>query len=86
LKVTEINLKMAIKLFFLAVFVAVASAQLPDLGGVTGGLPDTSGLTGGLPVDVPVPVGGGGDSEGGAPAESKGSLFGNFFNRRKSRN
>lgn len=74
---------MSIKLLFLAFFIAVASAQLPDLSGLTGGLPDTSGLTGSLPVEVP--IGGGGGEEGSEGATTEGDAFkviSNRFNRR----
>lgn len=80
---------MAIKFFFVALLIAVATAQLPDLGGVTGGLPDAGGITGGIPVDLPVdiPVGGGGDSEGAegedsaTEAPTRGGLFNPFTSR-----
>lgn len=81
---------MSFKLLFIAVFIAVASAQLPDLSGVTGGLPDTSGLTGGLPV--PLPVGGGSGSEegeqgGAAPAAEAFNMLANRFSGlRKNKN
>ena len=67
---------MSIKLLFLAVFIAAASAQVPDLGGVTGGLPDTSGLTGSLPVALPIGGGGSGGEDSTTEAASSG-----FFNR-----
>lgn len=76
---------MAFKLFFFAVLIAAASAQLPDLSGVTGGLPDTSGVTGGLPVKLP--VGGGEDSSSEAPAAEAFNVLGNRFGfNRKQKN
>ena len=56
-----------IKFIFFAVLIAVAFAQLPDIGGLTGGLP--------LPAGLPIPGAGEGAATEAPAAEGKFARF-----------